>query len=164
MIKGNKAVIGGETVLWIPRIFLLIIVATVITFIVFSAFGRVFDVRQVEAAILAEKISNCLIDKGILNVEKLSNPEFLELCKISLSDEQYLLKIDVKDLEGKEIKKFFYGYSDIEKYCEMKEIMTNYPKCIENSYYVLIENSAGQTQAKMNIFVGILKTGKNLPK
>ena len=76
LIKQNNKK-GGEKVISVYWFIILFLVAGAIVYMVGSFYGKPYDVRQIEADLLASKASKCVSYAGYLN-EEILEPQFLE--------------------------------------------------------------------------------------
>jgi hypothetical protein len=126
----------GEKVLSIWMFGIWIIVGLAVVGGVFVFFNQNFDVRNIEANILNDKMKECLKQGEVL--ESLEGGDFeLGQCRIEegffQEESNYFIKIV---FEGKEFK---FGNFGFEKDCEIGEGLLkarNFPSCVEKIFFV----------------------------
>jgi hypothetical protein len=167
--KDNKK--GGDRIISVYWFAILFIVAAAIVYMVFVFYGGPYDVRELEADILTDKIANCISEGGYLKENALGNSafaeNFLEECGISLEvedaygwgeQEQYYLKSDFYNFgEEQIIFEISKGNSDLEDFCGLKG--EGLPFCLERSFYVVDRETNDAYTIK--ILSVIRKTEKN---
>lgn len=162
--KGEKYV----SVYWFAILF---IVAAAMVYIVASFYGQPYDVRQVEADILTDKIAECVSQGGVINQEVFSqdfSENFLQVCRINFGVEdfsdwkeqgQYYSELRVSDFESKDLLvEVSAGNSRWKTYCEREG--RNAPYCLNRSFYGV--DSSGKEQYEINVLSIVRKTEKNV--
>jgi hypothetical protein len=152
----NKKAQAGSAILWIYKFIMLIIVIGGIVAIVFLHYSKQYDVRDVEASVLAGKVIDCFSDKGKINSEDFTK-ENLDSCLTFDKDEIFL---NVTLLNKQNSQSVSLGDSDFRVYCEAKEQevdVKNAPSCLEKDFDLLVDNEQG----KINLFIAITKFTKN---
>lgn len=157
MIK-NKT--GTDKVLSIYWFVILIITAAAIVYMVAAFYGKPYDAREIEANLLTNKVSDCLIDKNYLK-DEVQTPgfkqNFLEACGLTFNSEddfgwnndQYYVSVPVLGISA--------GNDNLAVSCSRK--LGNSPFCIERGVYLLDKNNQEYT---LKIFTAVRKTEKNV--
>ena len=166
-IQSNKT--GAEKIISVYWFAIIFIVAAAIVYMTASFYGKPYDVRQIEADLLTNKVAECISEAGYLN-EKILNQQFAENfpenCNINLNvedaygwreQEQYYLELNLvgfsSDEKILEVKK---GNPNLKSFCNLKG--ENLPYCLERNLYVIDKNNI---QYRANILSIIRKTEKN---
>ncbi len=136
---------GGEKLISIWWLIMLAIVGVGITAGVLIHSSANIDVRELEAGILSEKISDCIFENGFLIDEFLEEGfDFFEKCRLSEEifgeGSFYYFNVKVYDESDELINEIRGGDASFEKDCEIQEEVEarNYPKCFkkeENIFY-----------------------------
>ncbi len=143
----------GDKILSVYWFAILILVAGGMFAMVYIFYGTPYDVREIEANLLIDKIADCISYAGKINLNFVSNgvfnqnnEDFLNKCYLIFSsneweDEQYYTKIEFYKLENLdmpvfEIKK---GNSNWFASCALQEDKEyeRLTKCTEKSFYSL---------------------------
>ncbi len=151
--KLNKRGNIGTGIIWLYKIFMLVIVIGGIVAVVFVHYSEQYDIREVEASLLAGKIIECFSEQGKINSADFLQTQ-LDSC-LSFDKEEIFVNVTLKK------KSISFGKEDLRVYCELKEQETkgeNFPSCLNENYNVIIDN----IPEKINIFIAILKVGKNV--
>ncbi len=118
----------GEKYLSVYWFAILVIVAVGISAMVIIFYGKPYDVREIEAGILINKIVDCLSNAdGTLNAE-INNENFLNKCHLVLGDEYYL------EIDPFGIKQ---GNFNLKDYCGKGESVV----CVKRNVYLLDEEN-----------------------
>ncbi|HKZ33883.1 MAG TPA: hypothetical protein VJ142_01440 [Candidatus Nanoarchaeia archaeon] len=156
LIKQNNKK-GGEKVISVYWFIILFLVAGAIVYMVGSFYGKPYDVRQIEADLLASKASKCVSYAGYLN-EEILEPQFLEnfpeSCAITFkgAEERYSLKLNLTNLSsGERLFETEKGNINLKFSCGLKG--ENLPFCLERSFYVIDKNN-NQYRADILSIVG----------
>ena len=156
---------GGDKILSIYWFAILILVAGGIFGMVYTFYNHPYDVREIEANLLVNHVSDCLSMGGKLNslvlVEGFSD-NFLEMCNVnfntgdSFEKPQYYLEVN---LDGNQIVS--EGNKNLISNCgyESEIEKNNLAKCVERSFYSLDEN---ENPILIKILSIIRKTEKNV--
>ena len=167
-ISKNKK--GGEKILSVYWFVILFIVAAAIVYMTASFYGKPYDVRQVEADLLTNKIADCISEAGYLKDEALE-PQFKDdfpgNCGITFDvedsygpkeQEQYYIKLTLTDFSSKNnVFEAKEGNVNLVYSCNLKG--NNLPFCLKRSFYV-IDKDNNQYQA--DIFSIVRKSEKNV--
>ena len=134
-------------------------------------YGKPYDIREVEANLLAEKIADCVVEQNYLKTEILNDSEFktkfLEYCDLNFnaedsygwSNDQYYAEFGISDFSTKkdfEGFPFYAGNPNLKDYCGQQD--KNFPFCVEKSFYVLDKTNK---QYIVKIISIVRKTEKN---
>ena len=166
-IQSNKT--GTEKIISVYWFAIIFIVAAAIVYMTASFYGKPYDVRQIEADLLTNKVAECISEAGYLN-EKILNQQFvenfLENCNINFNvedaygwreQEQYYIELNLIDFSsGKKILEIKEGNLNLKSFCNLKGV--NLPYCLERSLYVIDKNNI---QYQANILSVVRKTEKN---
>ena len=156
---------GGDKILSVYWFAILILVAGGIFGMVYTFYNHPYDVREIEANLLVNHVSDCLSMGGKLNslvlVEGFSE-NFLEICNInfntgdSFEGSQYYLEVN---LDGNQIVS--EGNKNLISNCgyESEIEKNNLAKCVERSFYSLDEN---ENPILIKILSIVRKTEKNV--
>ena len=156
---------GGDKILSVYWFAILILVAGGIFGMVYTFYNHPYDVREIEANLLVNHVSDCLSLGGKLNslvlVEGFSE-NFLEICNINFNTgdsfevSQYYLEVN---LDGNQIVS--EGNKNLISNCgyESEIEKNNLAKCVERSFYSLDEN---ENPILIKILSIIRKTEKNV--
>jgi hypothetical protein len=154
---------------------ILFIVTAAIVYITFLFYGQPYNVREVEADILIDKIASCISKGGKLNSErwnKLENNNLLEICNLNFNvedfegwkDDQYYVEIHYSHFDiNKEINSHSWilkssaGNFELKDYCWKNE--KNFPFCLKRSFYILDDNNQ---EYLIKILSIVRKTEKNV--
>ena len=147
--KSKKAQIG-HAITWFYKFFILVLVIGGIVAIVVGHYSRQFDIRDIEAAIIARKIMREVAPNGLV---KEFNKEAIKQ-ELNLDEEEFYLNLSLDE------KTIIFGDPSILTLCQLKErkVKQKYPPaCLRERYYVLDGNESKQ----LDIFIGIRKVEKN---
>ncbi|MEM1535786.1 MAG: hypothetical protein QXQ82_01180 [Candidatus Pacearchaeota archaeon] len=144
--KRKKAQLG-ESIIWLYRILMIVIVIGVIIFIVVRHYSVNYDVRPLEASLVANKILLCLNREKNFSEEKIKNCITIDdtiFVNLTLSDEKVTENITL-------------GNSLLSVYCEAKEKGAkgkHLPYCFKDTYLVDEKN--------LTLNIAISKSEKNV--
>ena len=169
-IQINSGKTGAEKILSVYWFVILFIVAAAIVYMTASFYGKPYDVRQIEADLLTNKIADCISEAGYLKDEALE-PQFKDKfpgnCGITFDVEdsygrkeqkQYYAEIKLIDFSsGEIILEVKAGDVGLKSYCGLKG--ENLPFCLERKFYVINQNN---NQYQADIFSIVKKTEKNV--
>lgn len=156
---------GAEKILSVYWFAILILVAGAIVYMVSAFYGQPYDVREMEANIMINKVAECLSEKGILKYELNEDfeKEFLDICKLNFNtqdeQEQYYLEIEFSNFETSQILDFKIVKGNINlknSFDEIKE--SNSFVELSKSFYVL-DNGGQELIVKITSIIG--KENKN---
>jgi hypothetical protein len=164
---------GGDKIISVYWFAILFIVAAAIVYMVFIFYGGPYNVRNLEANLLTNKISNCLSEAGYLKENILGNSDFeenfLESCdlKFEVEDvygwreqEQYYIKINFYNFEEEEsIFEVSEGNENLLDFCDLKG--ESLPFCLEREFYTLDKENKNNAYT-VKILSVIRKTEKNV--
>jgi hypothetical protein len=135
---------------------ILLIVTAVIVYMVLVFYGQPYNIREVEADILTDKISNCISNGGKLNEnwKNLKDNNLLEICNLNFNVEdyknwknleQYYIEINDYKFEinsekgfGNLIKTVKAGNSELKEDCDKND--ESFSFCLERNFYILQNN------------------------
>lgn len=156
-LKNKKAQVGyGVT--WVYKFLILTIVVGIIVAVITTHYSGQYDIRNIEASIISEKLVNCIAPNGIVSDEIIK--EFNNTIKncLPLDKKENYINISLDN------KSIIFGDSFLQELCQLKENKKNkvkikyYPFCLKEKYYVL----KGTEPSQLNIFIAIKKVEKNL--
>ena len=169
----NQIKKGSSKIMSVYWFAILILVTGGISVMIFSFHNSPYDVRELEAEIMINKVSDCLSNGGILNEDLFGEEEFnkefeiLEECHFNFNTEfedriQYYLEINFYDITNFEnsIFKISEGSKEFKADCELqkdKEYGT-ISKCAEKTFYSLDKD---KNQFFVKTLSIIRKTEKN---
>ncbi|MCL6500501.1 MAG: hypothetical protein K6T16_00505 [Candidatus Pacearchaeota archaeon] len=148
-IKNKK----GQTenaVIWLYRFFILVVVIGGTIGIVAMHYSKQVDVRNVESAIVAKKIVDCIAPDGIVQE---FGKDMLKEC-IPLDEQEIYLNLTLGN------DNFDFGDRLLATLCGAKEkgSVKYPPSCLEQRYY-LVQNNENK---HLSLFLAIKKIEKNL--
>lgn len=147
----KKGTAAGSFVLWFWKFFMSVVVIIGIAGVVWVHSSEQYDIRELEASLLAGKIVECFSEQG-----KIKNEDFLQnqldSC-LSFDKEEIFVNVTLKK------QSISFGKEDLRVYCEAKEQgIEGKTVCLNEDYDMIIDN----VPEKINIFIAILKVGKNV--
>ncbi|MEK6926327.1 MAG: hypothetical protein AABW50_03550 [Nanoarchaeota archaeon] len=165
LLKSRK----GDKVISVYWFFILFLVAAAIVYMVFLFYGKPYDVREVEANLLANKISDCLAYGGMINEQVLTEEyrmNFEENCGLDFrtedsygwNNDQIYFIVSIYDFKSEELKYSFSSqrFNWIDSCGSKKD---NNPFCVRKELYVLDGNGNNYL---IDIFTAVRKTEKNV--
>jgi hypothetical protein len=151
---------GTDKMLSIYWFAILFIVAAAIVYIASLFYGKPYDVREIEANLLANKISDCLVDSqgyffgaGGGDVMRVCNFNFNVEDEFEWKSNQYYIEVSFTDSN----EKISVGNAALAEQCSKK--LDKNPFCIERSVY-FVDSSNNQRFAE--ILSVVRKTEKNV--
>ena len=130
-MKKGAFILTTETMMWIPRFILLVLVVLSVFFVVSMKVSKDFDIKEIETKLLTLRYlnsENCLaykdtkVNPGIIDLSKF-NDENLDKCLIR---ENLGTKLILMDINNNIIKEVYNG----------KEFfIENEPLCFSDKYY-----------------------------
>lgn len=167
-IKNNKT--GADKIISVYWFIILFIVAAAIVYMVSSFYGKPYDVRQIEADLLTNKIADCISEAGYLKDETLElqfKDSFPGNCGITFDvedsygwkeQEQYYIRLTLTNFSSKNtVFEAEEGNVNLFYYCNLKG--KNLPFCLKRSSYVIDKNN---NQYQADIFLIVKKIEKNV--
>ena len=166
----------GDKIISVYWFAILLLVAGGVSAMVFIFYNHPYDVREIEASILTNKIADCLSQGGYFrknifeeNNLLLSQDNFLEECKLNFDVEeiweegQYYVGLNIHGVSDLENSLFDFNYGN-EKWvvnCALQgeKEFEKLPECYERRFYVLDEN---QNKYLIKILTVINKGEKNV--
>jgi hypothetical protein len=153
MMHNKKAVLGGETLIWFYRFFLITLIVVAYVMIVLHYYTQQYDTRPAEAVLLAGRVIDCATDDGIVDLENFSDENIMKCTNVT-GTEEYIFG-NLSYFNGTMIRKISVGDPDIKPICDLKG---KAPFCLEQNYYLLF----GKEKAKLELLVGMLKIKESL--
>ncbi len=162
---------GSETTITIYWFAILIIVAVAIVYMISSAYGKPYDVRGIEADILANNIADCISEGGYLREGTLTDSSFkanfLKQCKLNFKVEEsfakgngeYYVEVIAYDFDTNKRTNsdISYGNPALRQYCELKG--KTLPACTQKNIYLL---DSQQNKYGVTIVAVVNKADKNV--
>jgi hypothetical protein len=150
---------GTDKMLSIYWFVILLITAAAIVYMVALFYGKPYDIREIEANLLATKVSDCLVQDNYLRLDisdENFKTNFLEACKLNFNvedsyggaNDQYFIRIEPFGIIA--------GNSNLESSCSNK--LDDNPFCIQRSFYALTHDNQNYTVKILSV---IRKTEKN---
>ena len=154
IFKDKKA---GEKILSIWWFFVLAFIGLGVVGAVVVFASAEFDIKEIEAGMLADRVADCIVERGILNKNFINQGSSFELFKncninedIIKNSQNYYLEISAYDFSScnvngectKKIEKlnFSAGMNTFPKDCKIKEKVMEaqaFPRCSEKTIFVL---------------------------
>lgn len=165
-IKNRRGTDKIISVYWFAILFL---VAVAIVYVVAVFYGKPYDVRNTEADLLIDKITNCVSQGGYLseNWKTFNNDNFLQECQITLntensfdwSNDQYYLEVNFSDFNNPEtsLKEVYAGNLNLKSFCYSEG--DQLPVCLDRSFYSIDPDNK---QYRINVLAVVRKTEKNV--
>lgn len=147
LLKNKKAGASGEFLLWLFRIIMIIFVVAGIMAMTSILYSKQFDVRQVEASQINEKLFSCSLFDSFTEAD-------LRRC-IGIDEKENYVNLTI--VQEKSKKSISIGDASMEESCKIIEKFKYKPYCQESIYYVLFNNE----RATLKVLVGIKKVEKN---
>ncbi|MEK6898033.1 MAG: hypothetical protein AABX28_01600 [Nanoarchaeota archaeon] len=165
---------GADKVLAVYWFAILAIIAGSVVAMVLNFYRFPYDVREIEAGIMTEKIADCISEAGKLNKNFNENFDIAEICHINLNSEEdeYYIETNFYDFEIWEklfqekhalenpILTFSTGNSNIKTDCEIqKEKEYGLPsRCDRKGFYV----NGGEKKYFVEVLSVVRKTSENV--
>jgi len=152
----NKKGQTGDHVMIFPTIFLFLLIGGGIVAGVFVFFGYGYEFRQVDSDIINVEIKNCILEKGIEEIEK-DKEGIFALCNMNkgaLEQGKFMIKI-CEGIDGEECAEKtgqFFQFGSNFQACLIKANNKNYPKCtftnvvVNEKKYTIITGSNQQSR------------------
>jgi hypothetical protein len=168
LFKYNKR--GGEKILSVWWFVVLAIVGASIVVGVLMVYSADIDTRELESAILAERVSNCIVSDGVLNPGLIVGKfDFFVECGL---DKDYFeqsgklyFNVVIKNLSGNILfGPFGGGAAALEKDCKAtKNILAGkYPKCVSKTQGVVYNDANGRVVAIVEVFAASNQRGEEV--
>lgn len=161
--KGDKLI----SIYWFA---ILILVAGGVSAMVYIFYSAPYDIREMEATILNNKIADCISQKGEFEMEFLEKDfqdNFLEKCHLNFDVEdendwgntgQYYLDVKIYDINMISLADFNKGNKNLVSSCKIaSEDYEKLAKCVEGRFYAY-----GDKQYLIKILSIIRKSEKNV--
>ncbi len=153
---GNKK--GDERILSFYWFVMFIIIAIGVVSGVINFYGNPLDIREKEASILADKVIECFVDKGIIK-EEIDEGNFEERCGLDFADinykddKQYFAFLKIGEAEIKA------GNMQIEPLCYSAKSRRNKSICSTKKLFVLNDKNEF---VFFEVKTGVLKIKQNV--
>jgi len=157
-MKSKKAVLGGETVMWIYRFLLIGIMLIGFIAVISNFYSAKYDIRPAESVLLARRVMNCIVDNGIIEIEAFDSTKVTKCTGLS-KDEINEICINAL-LNYSNSSSFAIGDSTLKPLCGAKGKYI--PYCLNQKYYLLLKRNGNLERANLNILIAIKKLEKNV--
>lgn len=160
---------GADKIISVYWFAILFIVAAAIAYMAISFYGKPYDVRELEANALTNRVADCFSQNGYLKEEVLTDgfkETFLEQCNLNFEVEnaydwkttgQFYVEVEILDFNSKNrVSQISGGNGNLESFCEVKG--EGSPLCLRRSLYSIDKEN---TQYQINILSIVRKTEKN---
>ena len=165
MKKINKK--GGDKIISVYWFAILFIVAAAVVYMVSSFYGTPYDVRELEANALANKVADCFSEAGYIrdNWREINEDNFLTLCGLNFdvedvhnwNDDQHYIEVRVNNFESNEaFPEITQGNANLKLSCGSEG--KNLPVCIQRTFYTI---DLDGNQYEIQILSAVRKTEKN---
>jgi len=154
----NKGQILSESTFLFWRIFLVGLIIFFIAITVGGIFVSKQDVRTAEAVLLSEKITDCIVSKGVVKSD-------FNLNNCFVNNNEYYVNASLKSLDSGLKNEKITGDYNLETDCSLLEKGTEikqYPGCSRQRFYVLIDNNGKQEKGALDLLIGIKKYSENI--
>ena len=139
---------GDEKVLSVWWFLILVIIAAAIVAGVLVFYGAKINMKKAEGIVMNEKIANCIVKGGYLQVslDNLQDFDFFNNCHLDENvirdPSNYYFEIFIKNLDTGQEKKIKKGNPEYEQDCRISSvtIAKYYPRCAEFKFYALTKN------------------------
>ena len=162
--------IGAEKTISVYWFAILVIVAVAVVYMVSLVYGQPYDVRKVEAEILANNIAGCISEGGYLKDKTLNDAsfkeKFLQKCNLNLetldfpsTKGEYYIEVNFYDFDsGNKIDfDISQGNVNLKQNCALNG--KTLPACIKKSFYVIDKE---QKSYRVEIISVVNKADKNV--
>lgn len=161
---------GAEKIISVYWFTVLFIVAAAVVYMTATFYGEPYDVRKIEANILANHVADCLAEGGYLKENVLKEDfktNFLKNCGMTFdvedyqgwNDDQYFVNVSIYNFKSESIlTEILSGNINLKGYCNQEG--KTLPVCIEKSFYAL--NKEGNPEYKITILSVVSKIEKNI--
>ncbi|MFH1787232.1 MAG: hypothetical protein ABH811_00345 [archaeon] len=160
MKKWNKK--GGDKVMTLYWFAILFLVAGAIVYMTALYYGKPYDIREIEANFLTNKVADCLSEGGRLvdNWRDIKTENFLQKCGLTFNvedtegwkaQEQYYVEVNFRKFDGSSVEKesIIIGNKNLKDFCDKEGV--NLPVCSEREFYVLgPRNIGGEDKLKLD--------------
>ena len=166
LIKNKK---GGDRIISVYWFAILFIVAAAMVYLVVSFYGKPYDVRELEANALTNKIADCFSKGGYFvdSALQISDETFLDECGLNFQTEnvydwnvqkQFYVEVSVEGFNSEnQLINIASGNLNLKDFCN--EEGDNFPLCLKRSFYSVDKEN---NQYKINILTIVRKTEKNV--
>ncbi|MFC1685800.1 hypothetical protein ACFLZZ_02125 [Nanoarchaeota archaeon] len=155
----KKGQMLGELLPLVWRVLLFMVVVLVISLSIGNAFSAKQDVRGAEAVILTKTVVDCIAPES-----KLKADFNLRDC-LTLDEREYYLNVIGKSSESNFSVNKTLGMENFKTLCEVgsEKPEAGVPlSCLEQKYYILVDNNGKTERGVLEILVGIAKISENV--
>ena len=167
LIKDKRA---GEKILSVWWIFVLVVIGGAIVIGVLIYYNADFNIKELEADILAERIVRCLVQNGYLRQDFLQeNFDIFKECRLKKEmfekESNFYFKISAQNETGLLRENIIEGDASFEKNCEISGTLKakHFPKCSYKNERVLYYENNNLKEAKLKIIAGSNQEIKKVP-
>jgi len=169
LFRYNKR--GGEKILSIWWFLVLAIVGASIVVGVLMVYSADVDTRELESAILVERVSDCIVQDGILNSGLVNGEKFDFFAECGLDkeffeqSERLYFEVSVKNLSASILfGPFGGGPAALKKDClvTQKILAKAYPKCVSKSEIINYRGANGRVVAIVEVFAASNQRGEEV--
>lgn len=172
-IKRIKNKRGGDKIISVYWFVILFLVAAGVSYMVFSFYGKPYDVRGVEVNALTNRVADCISEGGYLKKEILApsfSDNFLVNCNLNFEVEdvygwreqgQYSVEVEILDFNSQpkiKVSEASAGNKNLKDSCETPGKYM--PVCLKRSFYSIDRENV---QYQVNILSIVRKIEKNTP-
>ena len=123
---------GGDKIISVYWFVILFLVAAGISYMVISFYGKPYDIRELEANVLTNRIADCVSTNGYLNEEILTHSfqnSLLNKCNLNFEVEdmhdwreqgQYFVEVEILEFNSQEkVSETSAGNVNLKDFCEL---------------------------------------------
>lgn len=157
-MKNKKALLGGETVIWVYRFILIGLIVLGFIIVISNFYSAKYDIRPTESVLLARRVINCITANGITKLDAFDSAQVTECTGLSKDEIRgsYIKAI----LSYSNSSSFAIGDSTLEPLCGAKGKYV--PYCLNQKYYLLLERNGNLERAKLDLLIAIKKFEENV--
>ena len=151
MLKNKKATQSSYLVIWTYRVVAIVLVVMGFMAILWIRFSQPYDIRPLEAAVIAKKSIECLSQNQMILSSNFYRDKLLGCLDVDESNVFLIIKFHDQNIT--------LGQKNLETYCRSGVHGGHMPFCFEQSYDVLNEN---EKLDEINVFIAMDKSDKNV--
>ncbi len=157
-MKNKKALLGGETVIWVYRFILIGLIVLGFIIVMSNFYSIKYDIRPAESVLLARRVINCIATNGITKLEAFYPAQVTACTGLSKEEtgEFYIKAV----LSYSNSSSFAIGSSTLKPLCGAKGKYV--PYCLNQKYYLLLERNGNLERAKLDLLIAIKKFEENV--
>lgn len=157
-MKNKKALLGGETVIWVYRFILIGLIVLGFIIVISNFYSAKYDIRPAESVLLARRVVNCIATNGIVTLNAFDSAQVTE-CSGLDKEEINEVCIDAV-LSYSNSSSFTIGSSTLKPLCGAKGKYI--PYCLSQKYYLLLEQNGNLERARLDLLIAIKKFEENV--